>query len=266
MVQIEKTLVDGLPVYLSTYLRNNYRIIFCFTTRNGGYSNGEFESLNMDYNVGDSKVNVAKNREIVLKKLGLDKIKQIYSVNQIHGSNILNINKDINLASSDNIPEKADSLITDLKGIPIMVMGADCNLILIADIAKKVVAAVHAGWKGTLHGIITEVILHMKRGFGSKVRDIFVAFGPSIRKCCYKVDNSTLEKFIDKFGCGSFFIKKNNDIFLDLVNINYMQLKKLGLNEENISDCGACTYCTHGFFSYRRYKITGRQAGIAIIE
>lgn len=265
MVRIEKTLVDNLPVYLSTYLRNNYGIVFCFTTRNGGYSNGEFESLNVDYNVGDDEVNVARNREMVLKKLGLDKIKRIYSVNQVHGNNVLNINRDINL-ELDNIPEKADSLVTDLKNIPIMVMGADCNLILIADIGKKVVATVHAGWKGTLHGIITEVILYMRERFGSKVRDMFVAFGPSIRKCCYKVDNSILEKFIDKFGYGSFFIKKNNDIFLDLISINYVQLKKLGLNEENISDCGVCTYCTHGFFSYRRNKVTGRQAGIAVIE
>ncbi|HEY4695866.1 MAG TPA: peptidoglycan editing factor PgeF [Candidatus Hydromicrobium sp.] len=265
MVGIEKILIHNLPVYLFTYLRNNHGIVLCFTTRNGGYSNGKFKSLNIDYYTGDSRVNVRKNREIILKRLGLKRMRKIYSAKQVHGNNILNINKNINL-DSDNILREADCLITNLKDIPIMVMGADCNLILMADISKKVVAAIHAGWKGTLQELVTKVILYMKKGFGSKNKDIFVAFGPSIRKCCYKIDNQVLKKFTDKFGYGNFFIKKNNDIFLDLININYMQLKKSGISEENISDCGECTYCDQDFFSYRRNKVTGRQAGIAIIE
>jgi YfiH family protein len=265
MVNIEKKLTDGLPVYLSPYLRKNHGIIFCFTTRNGGCSNGKFGSLNVNYYVGDSRVNVKKNRKIILKKLGLERIDQIYSVKQVHGNGILNIDENISL-KSDSIPVEADCLVTDLKDTPVMVMGADCNLVLLADISKKVVAAIHAGWRGTLHEIMTKAILYMEKRYKSETRDILVAFGPSIRRCCYKVDNSVLEKFINKFGYGDFFLKKNNDIFLDLMSINYMQLRRLGINEENISDCGECTYCTNGFFSYRRDKVTGRQAAVAIIE
>jgi len=265
MVNMEKKLTDGLPVYLSPYLRKNHGIIFCFTTRNGGCSNSKFDSLNVNYYVGDSRVNVKKNRKIILKKLGVERIDQIYSVKQVHGNSILNIDKNTNL-KSDSLPVEADCLITDLKDTPVMVMGADCNLVLIADINKKVVSALHAGWKGTLNEIVTDAILYMKKRYKSETKDIIAAFGPSIRRCCYKIDKSVLEKFINKFGSGDFFLKKNNDIFLDLVSINYMQLKRLGINEENIYDCGKCTYCAGGFFSYRRDKVTGRQAGIAIIE
>src|SRR3972149_7762219 len=262
MTGMENISAHNLPVYLSNYLKNNHGIILCFTTRNSGPGSDGVNSFNLDYYAGGNEENVRKNREIILKKLELKKMRKIYSVKQVHGTNILNIDKNMNL-ESDKIMKEADCLITNLKDIPIMVMGADCNLILMADISKKVVAAIHAGWKGTLQELVTKVILYMKKGFGSKNKDIFVAFGPSIRKCCYKIDNQVLKKFTDKFGYGNFFIKKNNDIFLDLININYMQLKKSGISEENISDCGECTYCDQDFFSYRRNKVTGRQAGIA---
>lgn len=265
MTGIENISAHNLPVYLSNYLKNNHGIIFCFTTRNSGPGNDGVNSFNLDYYAGGNEENVRKNREIILKKLELEKMRKIYSVKQVHGTNILNINKNMNL-ESDKIMEEADCLITDLKDIPIMVMGADCNLILMADIDKKVIAAVHAGWKGTLEGLAGKVISYMKENFGSKSRDIFVAFGPSIRKCCYKIDSNVLKRFTDKFGLGSFFTKKNNDIYLDLVKLNHIQLEKSGIGEENIFDCGKCTHCSEDFFSYRRNKATGRQAGIAIIR
>jgi len=265
MIGMENISAHNLPVYLSNYLKNNHGIIFCFTTSKSVQDNGESDSFNIDYYTGESEENVRKNREMILKKLELKKNRKIYSAKQVHGTNILNINKNMNL-ESDNIMKEADCLITDLKNIPIMVMGADCNLILVTDINKKVIAAVHAGWRGTLQELPAKVISYMKINFGSKSKDIFIAFGPSIRKCCYKIDNNVLKKFTDKFGLGSFFAKKNNDIYLDLVDLNRIQLEKSGISEENIYDCGKCTHCNENFFSYRRNKETGRQAGIAIIK
>jgi YfiH family protein len=265
MTGLENISVHGLPVYLSDYLKNNHGIIFCFTTGNNRPGGNGVYSFNLDYYAGGDEENIRKNREMILKKLELKKMRKIYSVKQVHGTNILNIGKNTNL-ESDNIMKEADCLITDLEDTPIMVMGADCNLILMADINKKVIAAVHAGWKGTLQGLAAKVISYMNKNFGSKNKDIFVAFGPSIRKCCYRIDSGILEKFTDKFGSGSFFIKKNNDIYLDLVKLNHIQLKKSGIYEENIFDCEKCTCCNEDFFSYRRNKTTGRQAGIAIIK
>jgi len=264
MIKIEKVLLDDLTIYLFPYLKKEFGIIFCFTTRYGGYSNGKFKSLNVDYYTDDSNINVKRNREVILKKLNLDGVSKIYSVKQVHGNSILDISRDTNL-NDDNIPIEVDCLITNLKKVPIMVMGADCNLILIADLRKKIIAAVHAGWKGTLQEITARAISYMIKKFKSKKRNIFVVFGPSIRKCCYKVNSIIIDKFINKFGCRDFFTIKNNSFYLDLVSINYMQLKNSGISDENISDCGECTCCNPDFYSYRRSKITGRQAAIAAI-
>jgi hypothetical protein len=265
MIIVKKTLLNDFQLYTYPYLRNNHRIIFCFTTRYGGSSRGKFKSLNVDYNVGDDRANVRNNRDVILDKIGFDRSEKIYSIKQVHGSRIIKIDKDKNY-NSDEILEEADCIITDRKDFPVMVMGADCNLILIADVNKKVIAAVHAGWKGTLYRLVSKAILFMKDIFKSRTDDLFVSFGPSIRKCCYKVRDSLIKEFIERFDNRKFYSKKNSDIFLDLVKVNYIQLQELGLKKENIFDCKVCTCCNPGFFSYRKSRITGRQAGIAIIE
>ena len=265
MIIVKKTLTHDIPLYTYPYLRSDHGIIFCFTTKNGGHSKSKFESLNVDYSVGDNRDSVRKNRETILNKIGLKRSGKIYSIKQVHGNRIINIDKNSNY-DSDEIFEEADCIITDREDFPVMVMGADCNLILIADTGKRIIAAVHAGWKGTLNKLVSKVILFMKDRFKSSIDDLFVSFGPSIRSCCYRVTDSVLEKFIEGFGNKGFFLKKYNGSFLDLVGINYMQLQKLGVKKENISDCNVCTHCSPGFFSYRKSRVTGRQAGIAVIE
>ncbi len=265
MIFVKKAPLNNFPIYTYPYLRNNHRIIFCFTTRYGGCSRGRFKSLNVDYSVGDNRVNVRNNRDIILDRIGFDRAEKIYSIKQIHGSRIIKINKDKNY-DSDEVLEEADCIITDRIDFPVMVMGADCNLILIADVKKKVIAAVHAGWKGTLYGLVSKAILFIKDIFESRTGDLFVSFGPSIRGCCYRVGASLVKEFIKEFGNKDFYSKKNGGIFLDLVKVNHIQLQELGIKKENIFDCKTCTYCNPGFFSYRKNRITGRQAGIAIIE
>ncbi|MDD3628159.1 MAG: peptidoglycan editing factor PgeF [Candidatus Humimicrobiaceae bacterium] len=267
MSLIKKALSEDLTVYSPSNLKKEHGIVFCFTNRYGGYSKGRFKSLNVDYYTGDSKTNVKKNRKKILEKLNLENLEFIYSARQIHGNSILNINKYNNYIKldTDNIPVECDCIVTDLKNTPIMVMGADCNLILIADIEKKTVAAVHAGWKGTLKEITAKTILYMRKEFKSKTENIVVAFGPGIRRCCYKVTSVILEEFTGRFGCGNFFSIKGDNIFLDLIDINLMQLHEAGISKENIYDCGLCTCCNHDFYSYRRSKITGRQAAVAVI-
>lgn len=265
MIFVKKTPLNNFPIYTYPYLKNNHRIIFCFTTRYGGCSRGRFKSLNVDYNVGDDRANVRNNRDIILDRIGFDRARKIYSIKQVHGSRIIKINKDKNY-DSDEVLEEADCIITDRRDFPVMVMGADCNLILIADVKKKVVAAVHAGWKGTLYGLVSKAILFMKDIFKSRTTDLFVSFGPSIRGCCYRVEGSLVEEFIKEFGNKDFYSKRNGDAFLDLVKVNRIQLQELGIKKENIFDCETCTYCNPGFFSFRKKRITGRQAGIAIIE
>lgn len=265
MIIVKKTPLKDFPIYTYPYLRDNHRIIFCFTTRHGGFSRGRFKSLNVDYNVGDDRDNVKNNRKIILEEIGFNKSEKIYSIKQVHGSRIIRIDKDENY-DPDEVFEEADCIITDKKDFPVMVMGADCNLILVADVKRKVVAAVHAGWKGTLNGLVSKAVLFMGDIFKSRMDNLFVSFGPSIRRCCYRIGDPLVQEFVKKFGDKDFYTKKNADTFLDLVKVNYLQLLKLGIRKENIFDCRICTCCNPGFFSYRKNKMTGRQAGIAIIE
>jgi len=121
MTGMENISAHNLPVYLSNYLKNNHGIILCFTTRNSGPGSDGVNSFNLDYYAGGNEENVRKNREMILKKLELKKMRKIYSVKQVHGTNILNIDKNMNL-ESDKIMKEADCLITDLKDIPMVLL------------------------------------------------------------------------------------------------------------------------------------------------
>ena len=169
-----------------------------------------------------------------------------------------------------NIPIEADSLITDKSNMPIMVLGADCNLIIIIDMKEKAVGVVHAGWKGTLNGVLGKTLFEFKKHFNSSPENILVFFGPSIRNCCYKVDSILIDRFREKFGREDYYYfndyKEGKDFFLDIIKLNLIHLKDFGIQKDNIFDVRQCTSCGNGFFSYRREKDTGRQAAIAMIH
>ncbi len=263
MDSLEKILTGPVPIYSSPYLRDRFNIGIYFTNCEGGCSNGYYKSLNLAYNVGDSKINVDKNRKLVLQIPGIGSSKNIYSAKQVHGDSIIVIDK--KFSSKQSVIVEADCLVTSMPDTAVMVMGADCNLMLIADTRNRVVAAVHAGWKGTLAGILKKTITFLKEKYTTRPKDLSIYFGPSIRKCCYRVNTDILERFKDRFGNWDFYHKEKGEIFLDLVKLNKMFLKNSGVGGEKIFDCMECTSCSRSYFSYRRNKITGRQAGIAAI-
>ncbi len=262
MYDLKKKELESVPVYLPEELLKKHKILICFSTKDGGQSKKKYASLNLAYHVGDNRLDIYQNRVRLLQALSLDKRLYINACNQIHGTDILIIEGNERSFSSKN----ADGIVTNKKNTPIMVMGADCNLIIITDIKKKAIGSIHAGWKGTLNKILVNALEIFKAKYGSKEKDILVYFGPSIRGCCYLVNELFLKKFISKFGDGDYYIiSENNEIFLDLTKVNIIQALKLGIAQENIIDSGKCTYCDEDFFSYRRNKKTGRQAAIACI-
>lgn len=295
MYEIKKIVLNDMPLYMPLDLIKKHGIIICFTTREGGCSKGNFSSLNVSYHVNDNNIDVEMNRKKIFNSLRLKQSGKIFCGEQVHKDNIYvfnskeKINRIINnmaacnnnTAIKDNIIDvripQTDGLVTSLKNIPIMVMGADCNLILISDIKRKIIAAVHAGWKGTLKKIVVKTLNLIIEEFKSKKKDILVYFGPSIRECCYSVSEPELTKFINIFGNGNFYRKVNKKnvtknkygrktyYFMDLVKINYTQLLNFGISPQNIFDCNKCTCCEDSFFSYRRDKVTGRQAAIASV-
>ena len=164
-----------------------------FFNKNGGVSEGIYKSLNCGIGSKDKKTNIKKNLNIVKSKLST-KSKQIFLVKQVHG------NKFVFLSSNSRIKTRsisADAVISEKKRIPIAVLTADCVPILIYDKKRKMIAAIHAGWRGAYKGIVQKVIQSMLSK-GCSPKDMTVAIGPCISKNNYEVKgqfkNSLLRK------------------------------------------------------------------------
>ncbi|WP_320034146.1 peptidoglycan editing factor PgeF [Halarcobacter sp.] len=219
-------------------------IFYTFTNKDEG---------NLAYHVPDKKENVDKNRLELSKKFKFD-IKNLISMNQVHGSCVTVVGKD-----SPRIIDDCDAIITNEKNLTLMVMVADCIPILMFDKFNGVIAAVHAGRNSTFQKISEKTVLKMIEEFSCKPENIEVIMGPSIQKCCYEVDEKLANIVKINFG-----IEFENNRYLDLQGINKKQLKDLGVRNITIND--RCTMCSGvDYFSYRVDKACGRFAGIISI-
>jgi YfiH family protein len=145
---------------------------------------------------------------------------------------------------------EGDALLTDAPGALVGVRTADCVPILIADVSKRTVAAVHAGWRGSAQAIVAKTVGAMATRFGSHARDLQAAIGPAIGACCYEVGPEVASQFKE-------FFPERDDLEertrLDLPEANRRQLLSAGVPPDRIHVCGLCTACLAGeFFSWRR--------------
>lgn len=216
-----------------------------FFTRNGGFSNGIFETLNCGHNSSDIKSNVSNNKKATLNYLDINNYK-LFVANQVHGNKPEIVTKQ----SKDYI--SADALITKETGIAIGILTADCAPLLIVDSNKKIIANVHCGWKGTLNGII-ENTLEKMINLGSSKNDLITTIGPCISPGSYEVKNDFLRNFekiernIDNF----FIFSKEKKIFFNLPKYICSRLLQNGIKNTHIIDID--TYANEkSFFSYRR--------------
>jgi YfiH family protein len=159
-------------------------------------------------------------------------------VHQIHSARVLTS------AEAAVRLQDADALISNTPGIPIGIKTADCVPVLLADPVHRAVAAVHAGWRGTVASIVSAAIRRMSREFGVRAEDLHAAIGPSIGSCCYEVGPEV---------AAEFGIRTDHHVHLDLWQINRKQLEAAGLDPANISVSGECTCCgRERYHSYRR--------------
>src|SRR5262249_7725637 len=178
---------------------------------------------------------------------------------------------------------QGDASITDQPGLLLSVQTADCVPILLVDPKRRAVAAVHAGWRGTLARMVAKTVGQMHMRFGSKPADLLAAIGPSIGGCCYAVGTEVAAQFMSQFSdaAGYFDELRTGDepnplqwlnmippghqpppknVLLDLRKANRSQLLAAGLREKNIVVSDLCTACRRDFFfSYRKEgAATGR--------
>lgn len=220
------------------------------TTRLGGKSIGNFESLNLSFKVGDNSDSVKQNRAIVSDYLKI-KPTDLFFPDQCHTSNI-------KIISQGNIPDLAetDALITSVSGIGIGVLAADCYPILFFDPVNEIIAAAHAGWRGTVKSIASKVVLQMKGNFGTKASDILVGIGPGISQQNYEVDETVISEVHAVIDNPQRFysISVNPDKYmLDIQGLNKQLLIDSGVLASKIECMQICTFNdAENFYSARR--------------
>jgi polyphenol oxidase len=239
-----------------------------FTTRHEGVSRQPYNSLNLGCNTFDSPHNVQGNRSILARAFGATTHKMV-TVSQVHGLDLLIIDTP-NPEYSHFQKLECDGIVTNQPGVMIGVCVADCVPLLLLDPVKRVVAALHAGWKGTAGNMAKKGVYTMVEMFASEPADILAAIGPSIGGCCYEVDIPVMEAFT-KSGSGLECFDRETapgKWRLKLADANRQQLLQAGLPCTNIATSGLCVSCEHDlFFSYRRDKgETGRQMGFIMLK
>ena len=249
----------------SKKLSKQKEIIHRFFNKNGGKSNGIYKSLNCGPGSKDKKSKVLENLKIVKNKISR-KSKNIFLLHQFHSNKFIFINKNFKF----NKKIKADAIITDQKKLPIAVLTADCVPILLFDKKRKMIAAIHAGWKGAFKGIIKKVVNFMLTK-GCKRDSIIAAIGPSIKQNSYNVRLDFMKKFIKKDKNNRFFFKKKKNIlYFDLPNFVKSQLKSNKIT--NIDMINLDTFVKkNNFFSARRslrlkHDDYGRNISIIMIK
>jgi YfiH family protein len=152
-------------------------------------------------------------------------------------------------------------LITDRSHVLIAVSTADCVPLLLLDPIRKAVAAIHAGWRGTVLNISAKVVREMSLHYGSEPGDLMAGIGPSIGPCCYEVGNDVWQQVERKFVYGHEAVlhQRAGKAILDLARLNHLQLMEAGLRPERIFFSGLCTACFPNlFYSFRRDKTKTR--------
>jgi YfiH family protein len=231
--------------------------------------------LNLGFVEWDTRENVLENRRRFLSALGAGEL-ALVPLKQFH-SDVVHV---FETAPADVC--RGDASVTNQPGLLLAVQTADCVPILLVDPRKRAVAAVHAGWRGTLQRIVTKAIGRMQMEFAANPADLFAVLGPAIGGCCYEVGTEVSSAFLAQFPNAAEWLDEPRagdepnplqwlsrmppghqpppkSVHLDLRMANRAQLLAAGLQAKNIFVSDLCTACRKDLlFSYRK---EGAQSG-----
>ncbi len=223
------------------------------STRHGGVSPAPYQSLNLGKSTEDDPANVAENRRRFCASLGFQPAQMAWS-KQVHGDQIRH-------ATEPGGGEGFDALVTNVPGILLAVSVADCTPILVYDAQHQAIAAIHAGWRGTVTDIVTKSLIFMQKTFGTSGEDCFAYIGTCIDECSFEVGDEVAVAFTEPF---KRFDAQRGKFFVDLKKANAAQLLAFGIPEAQIEISPYCTMRhSTDFFSHRKDKgVTGRGMGV----
>ena len=231
-------------------------LVHGFLGRGGGRSQPPYASLNLSYENGDDTQTVTQNWCDLKLVVGLHDF-NVVTAKQVHGDTILRVS-----SGTGKRTGVGDGLMTDATNVFVGVMAADCVPLLFLEPERKIVAAVHAGWRGTAAGIAARAIARLKEDYQIDPSALHVAMGPSIGPCCYQVGKEVAEQIGAnwKEEMRGAWIPEGAKGRLDLRAVNEAQLVAVGVPRRQIQQLGLCTACNiEKFFSYRKEGKTGSQ-------
>lgn len=248
-------------------------------------------SLNLGFTKDDQRERVEANRKLFLSAAGAairNKPWPLVTVRQVH-SDVIHV-----VRSTKPGPLVGDGMITNVPGLVLGILVADCFPVLLADSRNKAVGAFHCGWRPTVKRSVEKGLGIMRYEFGTRPQDVYAAIGPGIQSCCYEVGEELKENFESQFAYAAdlFHTVQESDpvrekypllfmnarapghgdpcikLHLDLREANRRQLLALGVPEKNISALPNCTACDRRrFFSHRAEKgVTGRMMAVIGIK
>lgn len=237
----------------SALLNGHEGIRFGMSTRKGGVS-PEPLGMNLSYRVHDSPANVAENRRLLFARLGMILDNAAIPV-QCHSDHI-------EIVSGPGQFENSDALITTTLQVPLVVNVADCMAVVLFDPIHRVLATVHAGWRGTAASIVSKTIATLRGRFGVSANDVAAFLSPSAGTCCYEVGPEVASLF-----SSDYVENRAQRMFLDLKKANAEQLLAAGVSESNIEISPQCTICNPDLFhSFRRDgERSGRMMAVACL-
>lgn len=239
------------------------KIVHFSTTRSGGVSTGAFSSFNMGNFSDDDPLKIRENH-LILARMFYMELDRWITPHQTHGTKILTVDKAFlkldNRAANESL-YGVDATITREKEIFLCATTADCVPLILYDRNNEVIAAIHAGWRGTAGRIVEKTMAEMQRQYDSSPRDMIAAIGPAICQEHYEVGVEVAEQF-RKSGFAlsdkavSYSRNKNSRYYLDLKEINRRELLRLGVPRDGIEVTDLCTFeNSELFFSARRQSV-----------
>ena len=233
--------------------------IFCFsTTRHGGYSSGSYASFNCNHYCGDIPELVEQNRRLLCSLMPVCP-EMLVVPHQTHGTTVRVVDQafvGLPQEQKSELLEGVDALVSDLPEICLCISTADCIPVLCYDVKHQAIAAIHAGWRGTVARIVEKTLDRMNELYGTVGEDVRACIGPGISLEAFEVGNEVYEAF-DTAGFDMTRIARWYDKWhIDLWEANRMQLLSRGVNAKNVEMAGICTYqYSTDFFSARRLGI-----------
>ena len=248
---------NGVPYFVFKNLENTGLVRHGFSTRLGGVSEGFLSSMNLSFTRGDDPEKVRENFRRMGTAIGFE-TKDLVLSDQTHTANVRRVTEADRGKGFDKEKDYTDTdgLITNVPGLMLVTIYADCVPLYFVDPVHKAIGLSHSGWKGTVHRMGKVTLERMAEEFGTRPEDVQAAIGPSICQDCYAVSEDVAEAFMNEFADHQddqlVYRKDNGKYQLNLWRANELVLLEAGIRPEYLTITNVCTCCNHELlFSHR---------------